>query len=294
MKRIVPLLLLFAFLLSSCAKDEPGLYISVYYATNDGVKDKSMAIGMEQRRVQDGSGALGTALNAALGRPMDPKLHSPFAEGVSLVSYSVENGEIELYMSDAYADMPEGDRAIARACLALTLCSLEGIESVSIYVGDVPDVVGLKAGDIETVNTEFNPYVKRIKLYFAHPNGNLKEERREITVDGERELAAYVMEELLAGPRETELYQAIPGGTRLLSLTVEGRTCIVDLSQEFLDNRPNTEREEELAIYSIVNSLTALTSIDKVQFLIEGKRLEYYNNIEIFNPIENNSKIIQG
>lgn len=292
MRRIIPLLILLSLLLAACAGEEQGFFITVYYASAESVKDKSLAVGKEQKRVEDGSGALETALNAVMDRPQNVKLRSPFAEGVSLISYDIEDGEIELRMSDAYADMPEGDKVIARACLTLTLCDLEGIDSVSIFVGDVPDVIGLRAEDIEIVNTELNPREKRIKLYFANQSGVLKEERRNITVDGERELALYVMEELLSGPQDPELYQAIPEGTRLLSLTVEGRTCIVDLSREFVDNRPESELEEELAAYSIVNSLTALTSIDRVQFLIEGKRLENYYSIEIFNPIEGNTEIM--
>ena len=292
MRRIIPLLILLTLFLTGCAQEEQGFFITVYYASSENVEDKSLAIGKEQRRVQDGSGALETALAAVMERPLDLKLRSTFGEGVSLISYDVEDGEIKLHMSDSYADMPEGDKVIARACLVLTLCALEGIDTVSIFIGDVPDAIGIRAEDIEVENAELNPHEKRIKLYFAHPSGTLKEERRDIRVDGERELALYVMEELLSGPRDKELYQAVPEGTRLLSLTVEGRTCIVDLSREFLENANQSELEEELAVYSVVNSLTALTTIDRVQFLIEGKRLENYYSIEIFNPIEGNTEIM--
>jgi len=294
MRRIIPLFLLLTLLLSACAGEEresdQGL-ITIYYAASDSVKDKSVSIGQESRPVENGSETLKTALKAVMGRPQNVGLKSPFAEGVTLLSHSINEGVLELHMSDTFADMREGDKVIARACLALTLCGLEGIDSISVFVGDVPDVRVLKAGDIAIANTELNPRRKRIRLYFAHSGESLKEELRDIIVDGERELAQYVMQELLAGPSGGELYSAIPAGTRLLSLTIEGRTCIVDLSHEFMDNRPQTELEEELAIYSIVNSLTALTTIDKVQFLIEGKKAELYYSIEIFNPITNNTDI---
>lgn len=294
MRRIVPLFLLLTLLLSACAeaeiKSDTDL-ITIYYASSDSVKDKSVSIGRETRRAERALDTLETALGAVMGRPQSVGLKSPFAEGVTLLSHDINEGVLKLHMSDTFADMREGDKVIARACLALTLCGLEGIESISVFVGDVPDVRGLKAEDIEIANTELNPHRKQIRLYFANPGGTLEEQLRDISVDGERELAQYVMQELLAGPSGEELYSAIPGDTRLLSLTIEGRTCIVDLSHEFTDNRPQTELEEELAIYSIVNSLTALTTIDKVQFLIEGKKAELYYSIEIFNPITDNTDI---
>lgn len=285
MKRVIIILLLLAFLLPACAKEEPGLFITIYYSSPDGGKDKSMAIDEEARGVPDGAGILKTALNAVMSRPQDGSLRSPFPEGVTLLSHSLDGGAIALYMSDTYADMPQGDKVIARACLVLTLCDLEGIDSVSVFVGDVPDISGVKAEDIQIANTQLNPHSKQIRLFFANSSETLIEERRDITVDDDRELACYVIEQLLSGPLSEELYSAIPEGSRLLSLIIEGRTCIVDLSHEFMDNKPQSERQEELAIYSIVNSLTALTTIDRVQFLVEGKRLEQYHSIEIFNPI---------
>lgn len=291
MKRIIIFLLLLAFFLSACAEVEPGFFITIYYSSSDSVKDKSMAIGKESRGVLEGAGILETALNAVMSRPQDGSLRSPFPEGVTLLSHSIDGGAIALYMSDTYADMPQGDKVIARACLVLTLCALEGIDSVSVFVGDVPDISGVKAEDIQIANTQLNPHSKQIRLFFAHSSETLMEERRDITIDDDRELAYYVMEELLSGPLSDELYSTIPEGSRLLSLTIEGRTCIVDLSHEFIDNKPQSESQEELAIYSIVNSLTALTTIDRVQFLVEGKRLEQYYSIEIFNPITNNTDI---
>jgi len=291
LKRIIVLVLVLTFLLSACAEAEPGLFITVYYSCSDSVKDKSMAIGKESREVREGADILETALSAVMSRPLDGSLRSPFPEEVTLLSHNIDGSAIKLYMSDTYADMPQGDKVIARACLVLTLCALEGIDSVSVFVGDVPDISGVKAEDIEVVNTELNPHKKQIRLFFAHSSGTLMEERRDITIDDDRELAYYVMEELLSGPASDELYSAIPEGSRLLSLIVEGRTCIVDLSHEFIDNKPQSEPEEELAIYSIVNSLTALTTIDRVQFLVEGKRLEQYYSIEIFNPITSDTDI---
>ncbi len=45
------------------------------------------------------------------------------------------------------------------------------------------------------------------------------------------------------------------------------------------------EREELLTIYSIVNSLCKLDQIDRVQFLVEGKKLDTYkDNLQFKTP----------
>ncbi len=187
-------------------------------------------------------------------------------------------------MSDAYAEMPAGNKIIARSCLAQTLCAVSGVINISIFVGDVPDITGLSADTIISENSEIYPFNKRLKLYFS--NGKvLKPEYRNVTVNEDKELAASVMEELLKGPRSAGLGSAIPAGTRLLSINVENELCTVNLSSEFLENKPNNESAEALTIYSIVNSLTTLTKISKVQFLINDERVDTYLSIAIFYPI---------
>ena len=48
---------------------------------------------------------------------------------------------------------------------------------------------------------------------------------------------------------------------------------------------PRTDREELLTIYSIVNSLCELDQIDRVQFLVEGKKLDTYkDNLQFKTP----------
>ncbi len=116
-----------------------------------------------------------------------------------------------------------------------------------------------------------------IHLYFADENNEkLKLEIRYIPISEAAKsvshLASIVVEELINGPSNEGLRNAIPTGTRLLSpVAVNEGVATVNLSKEFVDNHPGGKAAEQMSIYSIVNSLTELKDISAVTFTIEGE-----------------------
>ena len=286
-KRIFALLLAAMLSLSGCAAQhyENLPQIAVYFAASGENGDSGASVGTEIRTVDKDEDMLKAAAEAVMSTPQSYKLASPFTSGVTLESYKLEDGKLSLHMSDAYAEMPAGKKIIARSCLALTLCAIKGVESVSVFVGDIADITGLTADGIITENTELDPSVKHLRLYFSNGRG-LAFEHRTAEAAEDRELAAIVMEELMKGPVSAGLYSTIPRGTRLLSAKVENGLCTLSLSKEFLDNRVDSESGAAMTIYSIVDSLTTLTKVSRVQFLIDDERVDTYANIGIFYPIE--------
>lgn len=122
-----------------------------------------------------------------------------------------------------------------------------------------------------------------VKFYFTNEdNSKLLAEIRYIKLDERKKdpvnLATEVMLELIKGPAEgTGLTATIPEGTKLHSpIAIEDKTAIVDLSKEFVENHPGGKEAERMTIYSIVNSLTQIKGIEKVQFTIEGQKQERY------------------
>lgn len=79
-----------------------------------------------------------------------------------------------------------------------------------------------------------------------------------------------VLEELIKGPEDLEKGTVIPPATKLYSVTTKNGTAYVNLSSEFKTDLPVGNNNEILAVYSIVNSLTNLKGINKVQIRIEG------------------------
>lgn len=80
-----------------------------------------------------------------------------------------------------------------------------------------------------------------------------------------------IIASLLDGPTDPEgrsqLRTAIPAGTRILDVELEGDVAFVDLSREFATVGGE---EEILAIAQIVLTLTAVDEVERVGFLLNG------------------------
>lgn len=130
-----------------------------------------------------------------------------------------------------------------------------------------------------------------VTLYFANKEyiqtGNEKldkvlPEKRTI-VFGKTSKEEAVLRELLKGPADNKLSNAIPKELVLNGVQVVEGTAYVDFSQQ---NLRGGSLEEALTIRQIVKTLTSLEGINKVQFLVNGKKVEtLMGHIEITNPI---------
>jgi hypothetical protein len=90
-----------------------------------------------------------------------------------------------------------------------------------------------------------------------------------------RGVAAAAMRELLGGPEGLELegspamYSAIPEGTRLLGIDIEGDTATVDLSGEFASGAGSASTLARLG--QVVYTLTQFPNVDRVRFHLDGE-----------------------
>ena len=119
----------------------------------------------------------------------------------------------------------------------------------------------------------------KIVLYFKGNEAmKLEKEYRNVSMKRIAEnMAKTVVEELLKGPTNEELHSLIPVDTKLLNIESQENTVILDLSNEFIEKQEG-ESNALLAIYSIVNSLTEITEIEQVKFLINGKEMERFKD----------------
>ncbi|NLP14926.1 MAG: sporulation protein [Clostridium sp.] len=145
-----------------------------------------------------------------------------------------------------------------------------------------------------TKSADQDPVEKRnITLYFANSNADkVVAEKREVEISQDTQIERLVFEELQKDPRSADLHSAIPERTRLLSASTENGMCTLDLSREFVDNHPGGSAGELMTLYSIINTMTELSGIDKVQFLIEGQKLETYIHAVFNEPFGRNQDII--
>ena len=130
---------------------------------------------------------------------------------------------------------------------------------------------------------------QEVTVYFSDDQSMyLVPEVREVTRTKDETMESVIIRELIKGTVNKSLGQVIPDGTKLLSSKVIDGVAYVDFSKEFRDNHWGGSAGETMTLYAVVNSLCKLPDIEKVQFLLEGKKEESIlnGNMDTSVPIE--------
>jgi germination protein M len=200
--------------------------------------------------------------------------------------------------SSGYYELGKSEEMCLRGALVWTLTGLYFVDNVDITIEGSPllKIDGEKYGDANRENTIISASivadpattVKVIDLYFSNADGTgLNKEERKIEVNKNQPLEKYVMEELIKGPYDEGNVATVPSETKIRNISTTDGICYVDLSSDFVTKHNGGTTGETLTVYSIVDSLTALDNIDKVQFLIEGeKQDEFKGHMEFSQPFE--------
>jgi spore germination protein GerM len=114
---------------------------------------------------------------------------------------------------------------------------------------------------------------KVVQLYFADPAKPYltAEDRLVVAPDDPVAFGKLLVRELLKGSAHGNL-ATIPQQTKLRAFfLLDGGTAVVDFSAPFRENFPGGCRLEQLALFSVVNTLTLnVPGINRVKFLIDG------------------------
>ncbi|HHV33975.1 MAG TPA: GerMN domain-containing protein [Syntrophomonadaceae bacterium] len=85
-------------------------------------------------------------------------------------------------------------------------------------------------------------------------------------------IARATLDALLQGEAEGDLKPALPEEAEVKDLNIKtDGTCVVDLNREATKIPGDDPKDEALAVYSIVNTLTEFPTVQKVQILVEGQ-----------------------
>ena len=145
-----------------------------------------------------------------------------------------------------------------------------------------------------------NKLGRKIKIYFANENAtHLVPDYRAMSRQN-LQIARTIIDELILGPREgTGQKAVIPADISRGDIKVwmddSNTRVIVDLPAK-LDGSKMGSTGTLMTLYAIVNSLTdpANTSnVKEVQFLVEGKVVKTFGNLEFSEPFIRNPAIIQ-
>ena len=107
-------------------------------------------------------------------------------------------------------------------------------------------------------------------LYFGDKQGDKLVEKSYNRVYSKNvSLEKYILEQLIKGPSDdNDGVRTVPADTKIVSVLTKDGICYVSLDEQFFEE--NVDVSAEVEIYSIVNSLCELTTVNKVQISING------------------------
>ncbi len=230
---------------------------------------------------------------------------SAMPEAVEILDYELDNGELILNFNEAYNEMAVTTEVLCRAAVVKTFGGLPDVSYVTFYINGVqksdendhpmyyamvPDDF---VDDTDALNTSTR--YETLTLYFASEDGDmLVEETFSKRNDGSRSLPELVMDQLMEGPGEDTLRTVIPEETKLLDVSEKDGICYVNFDSGFLE--PDPELKPEIMIYAIVNSLTEIASVSKVQISVNGDKQVEIRGIsldQLFGPDLNYVKVTE-
>lgn len=129
-----------------------------------------------------------------------------------------------------------------------------------------------------------------IDLYFISSDGLVKEERHIKRSTGNRETDLF--NELKKGSVNSELKSPLDKSTTIISIENIMGTCYVNFDSGFLTSKKWELLSKDLVVWSIVNSLTELDEIEKVQLLFNGDKVNPLDNIRLDKPLRFNNRVL--
>lgn len=256
--------------------------VEFYYMMNDGRLKP-----LERNVTFGGGNVLEETLALLKDGPRVDGASPSVPEDVVFLSAEMDGKTAVVNVSRGYYKLENIAEVTCRSAIVWTLTSLEGVENVRLTVDGQPlrTKSGGEYGAMSRQNILIDPVIIAepteyaiLKLYFANEAGTeLVVEERVVEVNTNQAREKTIVEQLIAGPLEEGCYATIPPETNVRDVTITNDgTCYVNLSQDFIARHNSGATSELLRVYSVVNSLCELDTVDKVQFLINGEKPEDY------------------
>ncbi len=261
----------------------------------------------EERRIVSGNSAemVGILIEALKQQPSDARGVAPISEDIIPTSYSISDQRAVIDFPAAYLDMDRTKEILVRASVVETLTQTEDIHSVSFLVdgNELLDSSGMPIGDmtvdsfINNTGVELNSYERtNVTLYFTDINGkSLKRYDEDLVYNTNISMEKFALETLIGGPinlKEENAFPTLSPDSKLLSVTVKDRIAYANFDSSVREEPYSVD--EEVALYSIVNTLAALPGIDQVQISIEGSTEGVFmDHMKLEVLYERNDELIQ-
>lgn len=219
-----------------------------------------------------------------------------------VTAYSINEDIVQISVDENYKKLSPTTEVLTRAAIVRTLTQIKGVNYVNMKLGenDLTDslggIIGSMSADqfVDNAGNEINTYENvELTLYFAAVNGkHLVKVIRPVEYNSNISLERLVVEKLIGGPEGEDPNPTVNPNTKIISIAVKDNICYVNLSKEFLIAQNDVL--PEVTIYSLVNSLIELQSVNKVQISVEGNtNVVFRDTIDLAVLFERNLDIMK-
>jgi len=277
----------------------------IYYLDRD--ENHIMSLPYETKTPKAEKDFLVKELLMQLGTQREEIGYKPAMVDFTVKNCIVRESQVTLNLSKEYEMMDFTKEVLVRAAIVKTLTQIEGVELVRIQVEgkDLTDadgkLVGVMASDtfIDNTGEDMKKYEEvTLTLYFANITGDkLIKVNRTMRYNTNISLEKLVVEQLVSGPvgnkgkEDLQVYPTLNPAIKIISVNIKDGICYVNLNNAFLTLNNNVTADT--AIYSLVNSLTELPGVLKVQLAVDGETEAALGDKTLSALFERNMDMIQ-
>lgn len=291
-------LFLLVFLTGCASNKENTQSYKIYFLSDDRTSLSALDYELsEEGGVED---QIEEVLAILASEPKEDGLSSPI-EGFDILGTSLSGNALSVNVSNEYEDLDGIEEILVRASIVCSLCRIDGVDSVSFLCDGEElttkneETVGAMTAQMFILSSgdEIDSYEKaQLHLYFANESGDqLVDTYRTVVYNANISLERLVVEEVLKGPNSDVVYPTLNEAAQILSVTTRDGVCYINFDKNFLEEPYKVT--SEVAIYSLVNSLTELTSVQEVQILIDGETDRDFMDMSLSSSFERNLSLVQ-
>lgn len=221
---------------------------------------------------------------------------------VEVNTYTINDTTLTIDFNKVYRDMNATREVLTRAGVVRMLVQLPNIEYVKISVEgeELVDSQGMPLSImnadtfVEYSGKDINSYqYATITLYFTNESGNaLRPEERTVYYNSNIPLERVVVEQLMKGPEQDGLFPTLPSGINIMGVTTDHENCYLNLDSVFISDALGIQ--EDIPIYSIVNSLADACQVKNVQISVNGEsNMVFKESIQLNQFFEKREDLIE-
>ncbi len=273
--------------------------LSIYYVDKSGTKINSEEYKTNETVENNIINDLLSKLSAN-GKKAGNKRAIP--SNVIVNGFNLKNGIVTIDFDNNYETIKSEKEIFVRAAIVLTLIQIPAVKGIAFTVDSEPyeKISGQAVGVMDAnsfvvgLRDEKNKYAKGdFVLYFSNEDGSaLKQYNLKEASYNNLSKEEYIVKALIKGPKKSGYIPTLSSSIKVNSVYTANNICYVDFGKEFLDEQSRVANE--IVIYSIVDSLSELNEIHKVQITVNGSSDNiYHRDIDLSEPFIRNLDMVE-